>query len=39
MKIGKLPSRYLGIPFFEGACRTNLWKDLIDSGMKKMKGC
>lgn len=38
MKIGMMPSKYLGIPFFAGRNKEDLWNNLIDNYLKKMEG-
>ncbi|XP_059064768.1 uncharacterized protein LOC131856848 [Cryptomeria japonica] len=38
MKVGFLPGKYLGIPFFGGANKSDLWKNLIDSCINRMDG-
>ncbi|XP_059066721.1 uncharacterized protein LOC131044985 [Cryptomeria japonica] len=38
MKVGSLPGKYLGIPFFGDANKFDLWKNLIDSCINKMDG-
>lgn len=38
MKVGSLSSKYLGIPFFGGVNKSELWKKLIDSCINKMEG-
>lgn len=38
MKVGSLLGKYLGIPFFGGTNKSDLWKNLIDSCINKMDG-
>ncbi|XP_059067666.1 uncharacterized protein LOC131858444 [Cryptomeria japonica] len=38
MKVVFLPGKYLGIPFFEGANKFDMWKNLIDSCINMMDG-
>ena len=38
MKQGVLPNKYLGIPLFQGRSSATLWKDLIDSCVKRLDG-
>ncbi|XP_059067479.1 uncharacterized protein LOC131858297 [Cryptomeria japonica] len=38
MRTGNMSDKYLGIPFFGGARKSNLWKGFIDSCLNKMDG-
>ncbi|XP_057837496.2 uncharacterized protein LOC131047714 [Cryptomeria japonica] len=38
MRLGNLLSKYLGIPLFGGANKTDLWKNLVDSCLSKLDG-
>ena len=33
-----LPNKYLGMPLFQGKNCANLWKELIDSCIKRLDG-
>ncbi|XP_057852252.1 uncharacterized protein LOC131062574 [Cryptomeria japonica] len=39
IKIGQLPGKFLGMPLFSGAVKTDLWKGLLDGCKAKMEGC
>ena len=38
MRVGLLPKKYLGIPFFAGRNKAELWDTLIEKCQKKMEG-
>lgn len=38
IKIGQLPGKFLGLPLFARAGRTDIWKDLLDGCKGKMEG-
>lgn len=38
MKSGTSSGKYVGTPLFGGACRSTLWKDLVDCCVCRMDG-
>ena len=38
IKLGLMPNKYLGIPFFAGRNKADLWDTLIEKCQKKMEG-
>ncbi|XP_059068432.1 uncharacterized protein LOC131858952 [Cryptomeria japonica] len=38
IKIGQLPGKFLGMPFFVGAGKAEIWKGLLDGCKAKMEG-
>lgn len=38
VRMGRLPSKLLGVPLFVGADKTQLWNQLVDKCTKTMEG-
>lgn len=38
MRVGSLPSKFLGIPLFGGSNKASIWKDLVDIYLNRMSG-